>query len=104
MQHGSLRQAGRHRHSPGQGRANTTVEPPPRAGFGISDKTVEQCGHGAHDSGAGRWPNLTHYHTTTTCAGTATWLTQQKSNGSDGIEVILQAGDLLYLPSGANHD
>jgi hypothetical protein len=33
-----------------------------------------------------------------------TWLVQQKSNGSDHIEVILEAGDFVFLPSGAKHD
>ncbi len=52
---------------------NTTDEPPPRAGFGISDKTVEDANAATARTilVPGRWPNLTHYHTTTTCAGTA---------------------------------
>jgi ribosomal protein L16 Arg81 hydroxylase len=33
-----------------------------------------------------------------------TWLVQQKSNDSDHIEAILEAGDIVFLPSGAKHD
>jgi len=88
---------------------DTTYEPPLRVGFGISDKTVD----GAHAvmgrtilvPGAG--PNPTHYHANNDVC----WhivsgkvrLIQARSDGSDRKEVILEARDFVYIPSGAIH-
>jgi uncharacterized RmlC-like cupin family protein len=88
---------------------DTTYEPPLRVGFGINDKTVEGSkavmGRTILVPGAG--PNPTHYHTNKDVC----WhivsgkvrLIQARSDGSDRKEVILEAGDFVYIPSGAIH-
>jgi uncharacterized RmlC-like cupin family protein len=88
---------------------DTTYEPPLRVGFGINDKTVEGSkavmGRTILVPGAG--PNPTHYHTNNDVC----WhivsgkvrLIQARSDGSDRREVILEAGDFVYIPSGAIH-
>jgi uncharacterized RmlC-like cupin family protein len=88
---------------------DTTYEPPLRVGFGINDQTVEGSkavmGRTVLVPGAG--PNPTHYHTNNDVC----WhimsgkvrLIQARSDGSDRKEVILEAGDFVYIPSGAIH-
>jgi uncharacterized RmlC-like cupin family protein len=88
---------------------DTAYEPPLRVGFGISDATVEGSkavmGRTVLVPGAG--PNPTHYHTNNDVC----WhivsgkirLIQARSDGSDRREVILEAGDFVYIPSGAIH-
>ena len=88
---------------------DTTYEPPLRVGFGINDKTVEGSkavmGRTILVPGAG--PNPTHYHTNNDVC----WhimsgkvrMIQARSDGSDRKEVILEAGDFVYIPSGAIH-
>ena len=88
---------------------DTTYEPPLRVGFGISDTTVDGArsvmGRTVLVPGAG--PNPTHYH----AANDVCWyilsgrirLLAAKSDGSDRKEIILQAGDFVYIPSGAIH-
>jgi oxalate decarboxylase/phosphoglucose isomerase-like protein (cupin superfamily) len=88
---------------------DVTYEPPLRVGFGVNDQTVD----GAHSvmgrtilvPGAG--PNPTHYHANNDVC----WyimsgkikLMAAKSDGSDRKEIILAAGDFVYIPSGAIH-
>lgn len=88
---------------------DTTYEPPLRVGFGINDGTVEGArsvmGRTVLIPGAG--PNPTHYHTNNDVC----WhimsgkvrMIQARSDGSDRKEVILEAGDFVYIPSGAIH-
>ncbi len=88
---------------------DTTYEPPLRVGFGISDATVEHAravmGRTVLVPGAG--PNPTHYHANNDVC----WhivsgrvrLIEARSDGSDRQEVILEAGDFVYIPSGAIH-
>ena len=88
---------------------DTAYEPPLRVGFGISDETVEDAkavmGRTVLVPGAG--PNPTHYHTNNDVC----WhimsgkvrLIQARSDGSERKEVILEAGDFVYIPSGAIH-
>ena len=88
---------------------DTTYEPPLRVGFGISDATVD----GARAvMGRTTWcrasgPNPTHYHTNNDVCwhivSGKVWLIQARSDGSDRREVILEAGDFVYIPSGAIH-
>jgi uncharacterized RmlC-like cupin family protein len=88
---------------------DTTYEPPLRVGFGVSDKTVDQAkavmGRTVLVPGAG--PSPTHYHANNDVC----WyimsgkirLLQARSDGSDRKEIILEAGDFVYIPSGAIH-
>jgi oxalate decarboxylase/phosphoglucose isomerase-like protein (cupin superfamily) len=88
---------------------DTTYEPPLRVGFGISDTTVEGAnavmGRTVLVPGAG--PNPTHYHANNDVC----WFIQSgrirllaaKSDGSDRQEILLEAGDFIYVPSGAIH-
>ena len=88
---------------------DTTYEPPLRVGFGINDETVEGAkavmGRTILVPGAG--PNPTHYHTNNDVC----WhivsgkvrMIQARSDGSDRREMILEAGDFVYIPSGAIH-
>ena len=88
---------------------DVTYEPPLRVGFGISDKTVD----GAHAvmgrtvlvPGAG--PNPTHYHANNDvcwyiASGKIRCITA-KNDTSGRKEIILEAGDFVYIPSGAIH-
>jgi uncharacterized RmlC-like cupin family protein len=88
---------------------DTTYEPPLRVGFGISDATVEGAnavmGRTVLVPGAG--PNPTHYHANNdVCwhilSGKIRCIAG-KSDGSDRKEIILEAGDFVYIPSGAIH-
>ena len=88
---------------------DTDYEPPLRIGFGINDKTVDSpnatMGRSILVPGAG--PNPTHYH----AANDVVWyilygqvkLWHAKSDAADRQEVILQAGDFVYVPAGAIH-
>ena len=88
---------------------DTTYEPPLRVGFGISDKTVEAnravMGRTVLEAGAG--PNPTHYHANNDVC----WyimsgrirLIQARHDCSDRREVVLEAGDFVYVPSGTIH-
>ena len=88
---------------------DTTYEPPLRVGFGISDATVEGAnavmGRTVLVPGAG--PNPTHYH----AKNDVCWyimsgkirLLAARSDGSERKEIILEAGDFVYIPSGAIH-
>ncbi len=88
---------------------DTTYEPPLRVGFGINDGTVEgaQAVMGRTVLVPGAGPNPTHYHTNNDVC----WhimsgkvrMIQARSDGSDRREVILEAGDFVYIPSGAIH-
>jgi oxalate decarboxylase/phosphoglucose isomerase-like protein (cupin superfamily) len=90
-------------------RTDTTYEPPLRVGFGVSDATVDGAnavmGRTVLVPGAG--PNPTHYHANNDVC----WyilsgrirLLAAKSDGSDRKEIILEAGDFVYVPSGAIH-
>jgi uncharacterized RmlC-like cupin family protein len=88
---------------------DTAYEPPLRVGFGISDATVDGAkavmGRTVLVPGAG--PNPTHYHANNDVC----WhivsgrirLIQARSDGRGREEVILEAGDFVYIPSGAIH-
>ncbi|MEK7874739.1 MAG: cupin domain-containing protein [Pseudomonadota bacterium] len=86
-----------------------TYEPPLRVGFGISDKTVDMSNAvmGCTVLVPGAAPNPTHYHKNNDVC----WyimsgkirLIQAKSDTSDRKEVILEAGDFVYIQSGAIH-
>jgi oxalate decarboxylase/phosphoglucose isomerase-like protein (cupin superfamily) len=88
---------------------DTAYEPPLRVGFGINDKTVEGANAvmGRTVLVPGAVPNPTHYHTNNDVC----WhimsgkvrLIQARSDGSERKEVILEAGDFVYIPSGAIH-
>lgn len=88
---------------------DTDYEPPLRVGFGINDETVEgaKAVMGRTVLVPGAVPNPTHYHTNNDVC----WhimsgkvrLIQARSDGSDRKEVILEAGDFVYIPSGAIH-
>ena len=88
---------------------DTTYEPPLRVGFGISDKTVDLAnavmGRTVLVPGAG--PNPTHYHANNdVCwyimSGSIRCI-QARSDCSERKEIILEAGDFVYIPSGAIH-
>jgi oxalate decarboxylase/phosphoglucose isomerase-like protein (cupin superfamily) len=88
---------------------DTTYEPPLRVGFGLSDATVEGAnavmGRTVLVPGAG--PNPTHYHANNdVCwhivSGRIRCITA-KHDGGDRKEIILEAGDFVYIPSGAIH-
>ena len=88
---------------------DTTYEPPLRVGFGISDKTVDLAnavmGRPVLVPGAG--PNPTHYHANNdVCwyimSGSIRCI-QARSDCSERTEIILEAGDFVYIPSGAIH-
>jgi uncharacterized RmlC-like cupin family protein len=84
-------------------------EPPLRVGFGISDATVDMANAvmGRTILVPGAQPNPTHYHRNNDVC----WyimsgkirLIQARSDGSDRKEIILAAGDFVYIPSGAIH-
>ena len=88
---------------------DTAYEPPLRVGFGVSDKTVSSPTR-SWDAPCwcrARGPNPTHYHANNDVC----WyimsgkirLIQARSDCSDRKEVILEAGDFVYIPSGAIH-
>jgi uncharacterized RmlC-like cupin family protein len=84
-------------------------EPPLRVGFGINDETIEtpNAVMGRTILVAGAEANPTHYHRNNDVC----WyimsgqirLIQAKSDCSDRKEVILAAGDFVYIPAGAIH-
>ena len=86
-----------------------TYEPPLRVGFGISDKTVDKANAlmGRTILVPGAQPNATHYHANNDVC----WyilsgkirLIAAKSDCSDRNEILLEAGDFVYIPSGAVH-
>jgi oxalate decarboxylase/phosphoglucose isomerase-like protein (cupin superfamily) len=88
---------------------DVNYEPPLRVGFGVSDATVDLAnavmGRTVLVPGAG--PNPTHYHANNDVC----WyimsgkirLLAAKSDGADRKEIILAAGDFVYIPSGAIH-
>ena len=88
---------------------DTAYEPPLRVGFGISDKTVDAANAvmGRTVLVPGATPNPTHYHSNNDVC----WyimsgkirLIQAKSDCSDRREIIIEAGDFVYVPSGAIH-
>lgn len=94
---------------PAQIGTDTTYEPPLRIGFGISDKVVAgaQATMGRTVLVPGAKPNPTHYHS----ANDVCWYILHgrirawfaRSDGADRKEVILEAGDFVYIPSGAIH-
>jgi uncharacterized RmlC-like cupin family protein len=86
-----------------------TYEPPLRIGFGINDQTIENANAvmGRTVLVPGAKPNPTHYHARNdVCwyilSGRIRCITA-KHDGSDRKEVILEAGDFVYIPSGAIH-
>ena len=88
---------------------DVNYEPPLRVGFGVNDTTVEMANAvmGRTILVPGAEPNPTHYHANNDVC----WyimsgkvrLIQAKSDLSDRKEVILAAGDFVYIPSGAIH-
>ena len=94
---------------PSQIATDVTYEPPLRVGFGINDTTVDGAnatmGRTVLVPGAG--PNAAHYH----AVNDVCWYILSgrvkahfaRSDGSDRRDVILEAGDFIYIPSGAIH-
>ncbi|MCL6645256.1 MAG: cupin domain-containing protein [Dehalococcoidia bacterium] len=88
---------------------DTTYEPPLRIGFGINDQTVDgaKAVMGRTVLPPGAEPNPTHYHANNDVC----WyimsgrirLIAARSDGSDRTELVLEAGDFVYIPSGAIH-
>lgn len=84
-------------------------EPPLRVGFGINDQTVDMANAvmGRTILVPGAEPNPTHYHRNNDVC----WyimsgkirLIAAKHDCSDRKEIILEAGDFVYIPSGAIH-
>jgi mannose-6-phosphate isomerase-like protein (cupin superfamily) len=86
---------------------DTTCEPPLRVGFGISGKTVEGANAVMPCWFRALGPNPTDYHSNNDVC----WyimsgrirLIQARSDCSDRRELILEAGDFVYIPSGTIH-
>ena len=88
---------------------DTSYEPPLRVGFGIGDKTVDGANAVMERTVLvpGAEPNPTHYHANNDVC----WYImsdrirciQARSDCSNRREVILEAGDFVYIPSGAIH-
>jgi uncharacterized RmlC-like cupin family protein len=86
-----------------------SYEPPLRVGFGINDQAVDvpNAVMGRTILVPGAAPNPTHYHT----KNDVCWyimsgrirLIQAKSDCGDRQEVILAAGDFVYIPAGTIH-
>ncbi len=84
-------------------------EPPLRVGFGINDQTVDNPNAvmGRTVLLPGAQPNPTHYHRNNDVC----WyimsgrirLISARSDCSNRKEIILEAGDFVYVPSGAIH-
>ena len=86
---------------------DTSYEPPLRVGFSISDKTVDGANAvmGRTVLVPGAEPNPTHYHANNdvcVMSGRIRCI-QARSDCSDRREIILEAGDFAYIPSGALH-
>src|SRR6266498_5056888 len=86
---------------------DTSYEPPLRVGFGISDKTVDGANAvmGRTVLVPGAEPNPTHYHANNdVCwyimSGRIRCI-QARSDCSNRREVILEAGDFVYILCGA---
>jgi uncharacterized RmlC-like cupin family protein len=84
-------------------------EPPLRVGFGISDKTVDLSNAvmGRTVLVPGAEPNPTHYHANNdVCwyimSGQVRCISA-RSDMSHRKEIMLEAGDFVYIPSGAIH-
>ena len=92
-----------------QVKTDIDYEPPLRVGFGINDQTVDMSNAvmGRTVLVPGAQPNPTHYHRNNDVC----WfimsgqirLIAAKSDCSDRQEIILEAGDFVYIPSGAIH-
>ena len=88
---------------------DTSYEPPLRVGFGISDSTVDGANAvmGRTVLVSGAEPNPTHYHAhNDVCwyiASGKIRCIQARSDCSNRREIILEAGDFVYIPSGAIH-
>ena len=92
-----------------QVKTDIDYEPPLRVGFGINDQTVEMSNAvmGRTVLVPGAEPNPTHYHRNNDVC----WfimsgkirLIAARSDCSDRKEIILEAGDFVYIPSGAIH-
>lgn len=84
-------------------------EPPLRVGFGISDATIDGANAvmGRTVLVPGAEPNQTHYHTNNDVC----WYIMSgkircisaRSDMSNRKEIILEAGDFVYVPSGSIH-
>ncbi len=84
-------------------------EPPLRVGFAVNDQTVENANAvmGRTVLVPGAQPNPTHYHRNNDVC----WyimsgkirLIAARSDCSDRREIILEAGDFVYVPAGAIH-
>ena len=88
---------------------DTTFEPPLRVGFGINDQTVDLANAvmGRTVLPPGAEPNPTHYHANNdVCwyimSGKVRCISA-RSDLSRRKEIILEAGDFVYIPSGAIH-
>src|ERR1700704_6426528 len=88
---------------------DTTYEPPLRVGFGINDQTVDLANAvmGRTVLPPGAEPNPTHYHANNdVCwyimSGKVRCISA-RSDLSRRKEIILEAGDFVYIPSGAIH-
>jgi uncharacterized RmlC-like cupin family protein len=88
---------------------DTTYEPPLRIGFGINDQSVDLANAvmGRTILVPGAKPNPTHYH----ARNDVCWYIlygkirciSARSDLSERKEIILEAGDFVYIPSGAIH-
>ena len=88
---------------------DTTYEPPLRIGFGINDASVDLANAvmGRTILVPGAKPNPTHYH----ARNDVCWYIlygkirciAAKSDLSGRKEIVLEAGDFVYIPSGAIH-
>jgi mannose-6-phosphate isomerase-like protein (cupin superfamily) len=109
QQNGPLRQTERYRDPPAAGRRRRQLRAAAarRLRRQRRDHRGLECRHGPHRAGAGAGPNPTHYHANNDVC----WyilsgkirLIAAKSDGSDRNEIILAAGDFVYIPSGAIH-
>ena len=88
---------------------DVTYEPPLRIGFGINDTTIDNANAvmGRTVLVPGGELNLTHYHSGNDVCwyilyGKVRCITA-RSDLSDRRELILEAGDFVYIPSGAIH-
>ncbi len=84
-------------------------EPPLRVGFGVSDATIDGANAvmGRTVLVPGDPPNLTHYHTNNDVC----WYIMSgrircisgRHDTSNRKEIMLEAGDFVYVPSGSLH-
>lgn len=84
-------------------------EPPLRVGFGLNDQTVDMANAvmGRTVLVPGARPNPTHYHRNNDVCwyimSGSIRLIAARSDCSDRKEIVLEAGDFVYVPSGAIH-